>query len=138
MFKAAGAKVIGLQDASGAVVNEAGIDIDAALDHVAAGGKLTEYTGVTTITEAEFWALKSDIFVPAALENQLTETRAKSISTRLVVEGANGPTTPAADDILHDRGILVAVSYTHLDVYKRQFMYWFIGSLNMPLSNHFA
>ena len=73
----------------------------------AAGGKLSEFTGVTAITEAEYWALKSDIFVPAALENQLTEARAKTISTRLVVEGANGPTTPAADDILHDRGILV-------------------------------
>ena len=107
LFKAAGAIVVGLQDASGAVVNEGGINVDAALDFVAGGGKLTEYIGVTPITEAEFWALRSDIFVPAALENQLTEERARTISTRLVVEGANGPTTPAADDILHDRGILV-------------------------------
>ena len=107
LFKAAGATIIGLQDVSGSVVNEAGIDVDAALDFVTAGGKLTDFSGVTRITEAEFWALKSDIFVPAALENQLNETRARSISTRLVVEGANGPTTPAADDILHDRGILV-------------------------------
>ena len=89
------------------MANEAGIDVDAALDFVTAGGKLSEFNGVTPITEAEFWALKSDIFVPAALENQLTEERARTISTKLVVEGANGPTTPAADDILHDRGILV-------------------------------
>ena len=107
LFKAAGAKVIGLQDASGAVVNEAGIDVDTALDFVANGGMLCEFHGVTPISEAEFWNLKSDIFVPAALENQLTEERAKTISTKLVVEGANGPTTPAADDVLHDRGILV-------------------------------
>ena len=107
LFKAAGAIVVGLQDASGAVVNEAGIDVDTALDFVANGGKLYEFHGVTPITEAEFWALKSDIFIPAALENQLTAERAKTISTKLVVEGANGPTTPAADDILHDRGILV-------------------------------
>jgi glutamate dehydrogenase (NAD(P)+) len=107
LFKAAGAKIIGLQDASGSVVNEGGIDVDAAFDFVALGGKLTEFKGVTPITEGEFWALKSDIFVPAALENQLTEARAKTISTRLVVEGANGPTTPAADDILHDRNIIV-------------------------------
>ena len=107
LFKAAGALVIGLQDASGAVVNEAGIDVDTALDFVANGGKLCEFHGVVAISEAEFWDLKSDIFVPAALENQLTEERAKTISTKLVVEGANGPTTPAADDILHDRGILV-------------------------------
>jgi glutamate dehydrogenase (NAD(P)+) len=107
LFKAAGAIVVGIQDVSGAVVNEAGINVDAALDFVAQGNKLTEYIGVTPITEDEFWALKSDIFIPAALENQLTATRAKSISTRLVVEGANGPTTPQADDILHDRGITV-------------------------------
>jgi glutamate dehydrogenase (NAD(P)+) len=107
LFKAAGAIVTGLQDVSGSVVNEAGIDVDAALDFVANGGKLTEFKGVTPITEVEFWALKSDIFVPAALENQLTEERARTLATKLVVEGANGPTTPAADDILHDRGILV-------------------------------
>lgn len=107
LFKAAGAKIVGLQDASGSVANEGGIDVDAAFDYVALGGKLTEFKGVTPITEGEFWALMSDIFVPAALENQLTEARAKTISTRLVVEGANGPTTPAADDILHDRNIIV-------------------------------
>ncbi len=107
LFRAAGAVVVGLQDANGSVVNEAGIDVDAALDYVALGGKLTEFKGATQITEGEFWAIKSDIFVPAALENQLTEARAKTISTRLVVEGANGPTTPAADDILHDRNIIV-------------------------------
>ena len=107
LFKAAGAIVVGIQDVSGAVVNEAGINVDAALEFVAQGNKLTEYIGVTPITEDEFWALKSDIFIPAALENQLTATRAKSISTRLVVEGANGPTTPQADDILHDCGITV-------------------------------
>ena len=107
LFKAAGAIVVGIQDVSGSVVNEAGINVDAALEFVAQGNKLTEYIRVTPITEDEFWALKSDIFIPAALENQLTAARAKSISTRLVVEGANGPTTPQADDILHDRGITV-------------------------------
>jgi glutamate dehydrogenase (NAD(P)+) len=107
LFKAAGATIVGLQDASGSVANEAGIDVEAALDHVANGGKLTEFKGSTAVNESDFWALKSDIFVPAALENQVTAERAKSLSTKLVVEGANGPTTPQADDILHDRGILV-------------------------------
>ncbi|TAG76266.1 MAG: Glu/Leu/Phe/Val dehydrogenase, partial [Burkholderiales bacterium] len=107
LFRDAGAKIIGLQDVSGSVTNEQGIDIDAALAHVAAGGKLTEFSGVTAISETEFWALKSDIFLPAALENQITAARAQTLNTRLVVEGANGPTTPQADDILHDRGIRV-------------------------------
>jgi glutamate dehydrogenase (NAD(P)+) len=107
LFKDAGAKIIGLQDASGSVTNEAGIDVDAALDYVAKGGKLVEFSGATKISEDEFWALKSDIFVPAALENQITAERAQKLSTKLVVEGANGPTTPQADDILHDRNIRV-------------------------------
>ncbi|MBL8309989.1 MAG: Glu/Leu/Phe/Val dehydrogenase [Burkholderiales bacterium] len=107
LFKAAGATVVGLQDVSGAVANDAGIDVDAALEHVASGGTLRDFKGVTPVSESEFWQIKSDIFVPAALENQLTETRASHIATRLVVEGANGPTTPAADDILHERGIVV-------------------------------
>lgn len=72
-------------------MNEGGIDVDAAFDFVALGGKLTEFKGVTPITEGEFWALKSDIFVPAALENQLTEARAKTISTRL---RSKAPTVP--------------------------------------------
>ncbi|MCZ2134189.1 MAG: Glu/Leu/Phe/Val dehydrogenase [Burkholderiales bacterium] len=107
LFHEAGAKVVGVQDVSGSVMNEAGIDVNAARDFVAKGGNLVEFKGVTAISESDFWALKSDIFVPAALENQLTAERARHLSTRLVVEGANGPTTPAADDVLHDRGILV-------------------------------
>jgi glutamate dehydrogenase (NAD(P)+) len=107
LFRDAGAKIVGLQDATGSVSNENGIDIDAALDFVAKGGKLIDFGGATMISENDFWALKSDIFVPAALENQVTAERAKTLSTKLVVEGANGPTTPQADDILHDRGIKV-------------------------------
>jgi glutamate dehydrogenase (NAD(P)+) len=107
LFRDAGAKVIGLQDASGSVVNEAGIDVDAALEFVAAGGQLVDFKGASKITEDQFWALKSDIFVPAALENQITATRAQTLDTKLVVEGANGPTTTQADDILHDRGVKV-------------------------------
>jgi glutamate dehydrogenase (NAD(P)+) len=107
LFRDAGAKIVGLQDATGSVSNENGIDVDAALDFVAKGGKLIDFSGATHINENDFWALKSDIFVPAALENQVTAERAKTLSTKLVVEGANGPTTPQADDILHDRGIKV-------------------------------
>ena len=55
----------------------------------------------------EFWTIESDILIPAALENQITEKNAAKIKTKIVVEGANGPTTTAADDILHDKGILV-------------------------------
>jgi glutamate dehydrogenase (NAD(P)+) len=107
LFEAAGAKVLGLQDASGAVANEGGIPIDRVYAHVMQGGRLVDAPGVSPISEADFWALRSDIFVPAALENQVTAERARTLATRLVVEGANGPTSPEADDILADRGIIV-------------------------------
>ena len=55
----------------------------------------------------EFWDIKSDILVPAALEDQINEHNAPRIDTRIVVEGANGPTTPKADDILTDKGVLI-------------------------------
>lgn len=107
LLHASGARVIAVQDVNGAVFNGDGIDVEAAIAHVAHGGKLTECAGLQPISESDFWLLESDLFVPAALENQLTAERAQAIRTRMVVEGANGPTTPAADDILNERGIVV-------------------------------
>ncbi|OHC70412.1 MAG: glutamate dehydrogenase [Rhodocyclales bacterium RIFCSPLOWO2_02_FULL_63_24] len=102
-----GAQVVALQDAEGAIANPAGIDIPAALAHAATHGSLSGFTGATAVSEDDFWQVDSDYFVPAALEGQLTPDRAQRLRTRIVVEGANGPTTPAADDILGERNILV-------------------------------
>ena len=107
MFHAAGAKVVALQDHSATLANEAGINILAAQAHVAATGGLAGFTGAEPISVEDFWLLPSDYLVPAALEGQILPERARQLNTRIVVEGANGPTTPAADDILRDRGILV-------------------------------
>ena len=107
MFHAAGAKVVALQDHSATLVNEAGINILAAQAHVAATGGLAGFAGAEPISVEDFWLLPSDYLVPAALEGQILPERARQLNTRSVVEGANGPTTPAADDILRDRGILV-------------------------------
>ena len=107
MFHAAGAKVVALQDHSATLVNEAGINILAAQAHVAATGGLAGFAGAEPISVEDFWLLPSDYLVPAALEGQILPERARQLNTRIVVEGANGPTTPAADDILRDRGILV-------------------------------
>ena len=107
MFHDAGAKVIALQDHSATLANAAGIDVPAALAHAAANGGLAGFAGAAPISVEDFWLLPSDYLVPAALEGQILPGRARTISTRIVVEGANGPTTPAADDILRDRGILV-------------------------------
>jgi glutamate dehydrogenase (NAD(P)+) len=107
MFHEAGAIVIALQDHSATIANEAGIDIHAALAHVASTGGLKDFSGASPVSVDDFWLLPSDFLVPAALEGQILPARAMTIQTRIVVEGANGPTTPAADDILRDRGILV-------------------------------
>ncbi|MBW8721664.1 MAG: Glu/Leu/Phe/Val dehydrogenase, partial [Polaromonas sp.] len=59
------------------------------------------------IANDKFWDVECDILIPAALEQQITEANAGRIKARMIIEGANGPTTPAADDILHDRNVLV-------------------------------
>jgi len=107
IFREHGAKVIALQDAEGAIVNPAGIDIPAALAHAAAHGGLSGFLGAEPIGADDFWQLECEYFVPAALEGQVTPQRARAMRTRIVVEGANGPTLPAADDILRERDILV-------------------------------
>ncbi|MFA4970368.1 MAG: Glu/Leu/Phe/Val dehydrogenase [Sulfuritalea sp.] len=107
IFRENGAKVIALQDVQATIANPAGIDIPAAIAHAAAHGSLTGFTGATPVSDDDFWQIDCEYFVPAALEGQLTPQRARGLRARIVVEGANGPTTPAADDILHERNVLV-------------------------------
>jgi len=107
IFQEHGAKVIAVQDHSATLANENGIDIHAALKHVEINGGLAGFPGASPISGDDFWLLKSDFLIPAALEGQILPERAQKISTKVVVEGANGPTTPAADDILQQRDILV-------------------------------
>lgn len=106
-FAAAGARIVALQDASGSVTNPAGIDVAAAIRHVETGNRLAEFAGATPIDNETFWDTPCEFLVPAALEGQLNPARAARVQTRFVVEGANGPTPPAADDILAERGITV-------------------------------
>ena len=107
LFQEAGAKVVAVQDHTGSLYKSTGIDAVALLDHVAKTGGVGGFPAADVVTNEEFWTVESDILIPAALENQITEKNAAKIKTKIIVEGANGPTTTAADDILHDRGILV-------------------------------
>ena len=107
LFQEAGAKVVAVQDHTGSVYKSTGIDAGALLDYVAKTGSVGGFPEADAIANDEFWTVESDILIPAALENQITEKNAGKIKTKIIVEGANGPTTTAADDILHDRGILV-------------------------------
>ena len=107
LFQEAGAKVVAVQDHTGSLYKSSGIDSVALLEHVAKHGGVGGFEGADPVSKDEFWTIESDILIPAALEGQITEENAPKIKTKIVVEGANGPTTTAADDILHDKGILV-------------------------------
>ena len=107
LFAQAGSRVVAVQDHAGTVYAEAGLDIPALLAHVAAQGSVVGFVGAESLANERFWQVPCDILVPAALEQQITAANAPLIQARLVIEGANGPTTPEADDILAERGILV-------------------------------
>ncbi len=108
LFAEAGAKVVAVQDHVGTVVREGGLDIATLQAHVAANGSVAGFSGGEQLKDrAQFWEVDCDILVPAALEQQITEMNAHKIRAKLILEGANGPTTPAADDILRERGVLV-------------------------------
>jgi glutamate dehydrogenase (NAD(P)+) len=105
----AGCKVVAVSDVAGGVYNAAGLDPIALVRHVRDDGAATVvgFPGTDTITNDELLTLDVDLLVPAALEGVLHEGNADDVRARFVVEGANGPTTPDADAILGDRGVLV-------------------------------
>ncbi|QQZ11003.1 Glu/Leu/Phe/Val family dehydrogenase [Heyndrickxia vini] len=102
----AGAKVIGISDAYGALYDPNGLDIDYLLDRRDSFGTVTKLFD-NTISNKELLELDCDILVPAAIENQITEENAHNIRAQIVVEAANGPTTLEATQILTERGILL-------------------------------
>jgi glutamate dehydrogenase len=102
----AGAKVIAISDAYGALYDERGLNIDELLERRDSFGTVTKLYR-NTISNKELLELDCDILVPAAVENQITQENAGNIRARIIVEAANGPTTPAATDILTERGIMV-------------------------------
>lgn len=107
LFVEAGAKLVAVQDHSGTVHTESGLDVAALQAHVKATGGVGGFKGGEALQSEEFWDVPTDILIPAALEGKITPARAQRLKTRMVLEGANGPTLPEADDILADRGILV-------------------------------
>ncbi len=102
-----GATVLAVSDVSGGTYSPSGLDLDAVRMWVAAHGTLAGYPGGEHVSNSELLELPCDVLVLAALEEQLTAENAPRIDTKLVVEGANGPTTIEADAILMDRGILI-------------------------------
>ena len=106
-FNDAGASIIALSDSQGAIHAENGFDLDAVDAFKSEHGTVVGLPESTTITNDDLLALDCDIIIPAALGQQFTRDNANDVRAKLIVEGANAPTTPAADDILSSRGIPV-------------------------------
>jgi len=102
-----GAKIVGVADRGGGISNPKGIDLNTLQAHYLKTGTVAGAPGGDAVTNEELLELPCDILIPAAIENQITRRNADRIKARIVVEAANGPTTPDADTILHDRGVLV-------------------------------
>jgi len=102
-----GAKIVAVADWKGGVFNSKGLDIPALLAYAGRNRTVAGFTGGEPLTNDELFKADLDILIPAALENQITMANAPGVRAKVVVEGANGPTTPDAHNHLHERGIFV-------------------------------
>ncbi len=103
----AGYKIIAISDVGGGIYNRNGIDIPKALAHLKATKTLEGYEGVERVGNAELLEIECDVLAPCATENQITSENAARLKCKILAEGANGPTTPKADKILHEKGVFV-------------------------------
>jgi glutamate dehydrogenase (NAD(P)+) len=102
-----GANVVAVSDSLSGLHNANGIDVQAALAHKRETGALEGFRGADVVTNEELLLLDCDVLAPCALEQVITEDNAAQVKAKIIVEGANGPVTPAADEILEDKGVLV-------------------------------
>src|SRR5207248_7445040 len=102
-----GAKIVAVTDWKGGVYNAKGLDIGKLRAYAAEHHTVAGFAGGEPLTNEQLFALEVDVLIPAALENQITMENAGSIRAKILVEGANGPTTPDAHRLLHERGVLV-------------------------------
>ena len=107
LFRDAGARIIAVSDSQGGVLNEHELDIDAVLAHKQAEGTVIGTPGTRTIGNEDLLALDCDILIPAALGGAIDGSNVERIAAKIVVEAANAPVTPLADEVLHQRGVLV-------------------------------
>jgi glutamate dehydrogenase/leucine dehydrogenase len=142
-----GAKIIAVSDVSEGIYNEAGLDIPDILKFLSTRGNLLKdykKEGIKHISNQELLTLDTDILIPAALANQINKDNAPQIKARLIVEGANGPTTVEADEILNKKGVIivpdilanaggVTVSYFEW-VQNLQNFYWQEDEINSKLN----
>ncbi|MEM1056841.1 MAG: Glu/Leu/Phe/Val dehydrogenase [Bacteroidota bacterium] len=144
LLREQGCTIVAVSDVTGGYYNADGIDIDAAIAYSEANGRsLAGFDGAESISNTELLALDVDVLAPCAKENQLTENNAADVKAKIIVEGANGPTTPKADAILNENGVLVVpdilanaggvtVSYFEW-VQDRQGYFWSLDRVNRRL-----
>jgi glutamate dehydrogenase (NAD(P)+) len=102
-----GCRMVAVSDASGAIRNDAGIDPDALNDFLGDGGELSEFEGSEAIDAEDLIGVECDVFIPAALGGMIREDNADRLQCKMLIEGANSPTTPAADAILNEKGVYI-------------------------------
>ncbi|MBK8136547.1 MAG: Glu/Leu/Phe/Val dehydrogenase [Chloroflexi bacterium] len=102
-----GFKVVAVSDIRGGIYNANGLDIPSVLEHVTITGSVINFPGADNVTNGELLEVPCDVLLPCAMEGQLTGNNAGRVQAKMIVEGANGPTTPEADDIFNDNGVLV-------------------------------
>ncbi len=145
LLQDAGAKVIAVSDVSGGLYNPKGLDVRDVLAYAERNARLVAgYPKAEAISNEELLALPCDVLVPAALENQITGANVHNIKAKVIAEGANGPTTPEADDVLYDRGVFVipdilanagGVTVSYLEwVQDRQAFFWGEAEVNNQLA----
>jgi glutamate dehydrogenase len=138
-----GCRILAISDSKGGIYNAKGLDPQKALDYKNKTGSVVGFPSAKTISNKALLALDCDILVPAALENQITSENASHIKAKILAEGANGPTTPEADVILHERGIFlipdilanaggVTVSYFE-QVQNQMNYYWTVEEVRAKL-----
>ena len=144
LLREQGCKIVAVSDVSGGYHNPDGIDIEAAIEYARTHGRsLAGFDGAETITNEELLALDVDVLAPCAKENQITSKNAADVKAKIIVEGANGPTTPNADTLLNERGVIVipdilanaggvTVSYFEW-VQDRQGYFWSMDRVNRRL-----
>jgi glutamate dehydrogenase (NAD(P)+) len=141
-----GMKVTAVTDVTGGVHNPNGLDVTALLAHINNTRTVTGFPGADPISNPELLALPVDVLIPAALENQITSTNACNVKCKILAEGANGPTTPDADDMLNEKGVFiipdvlcngggVVVSYLEW-VQDLQSFFWEEPEINRQLERH--
>jgi glutamate dehydrogenase (NAD(P)+) len=107
LLHARGAKIVAVSDSRGGAHSTRGLDPKTVQAHKEQAGSVTGLSGADRIGNNELLELKVDVLIPAALENQITEVNAPRVKARIVAEAANGPTTPDADNILHENGVFL-------------------------------